>query len=115
MMWMGKVSAWGAVAMGLMFAVNAYFQFATGVSAWVYVGTALGLLIGALRTLRQMSGGLRLLAAVWGFAAGLLMLPLTMPRSPLSEFAQISGLEIAFVLVALAGAALTVLHKEKKA
>jgi hypothetical protein len=113
-MWMGKASAWGALAMGAMFAVNAYLQFATGVSGWVYAGTALVLLVGAFRTLRQMSGGLRLLAAAWGFAAGLLILPLTMPRGTFSEFAQISGLEIAFVLVALTGAALTVLHREKK-
>jgi hypothetical protein len=32
MMWMGLVSAWAALLMAAMFAVNAYFQFATGVS-----------------------------------------------------------------------------------
>jgi hypothetical protein len=29
----GTVSAWAALAMGALFGVNAYFQFATGVAA----------------------------------------------------------------------------------
>lgn len=114
MTWFGTVSAWAAVAFGLMFAVNAYFQFATGVSGWVYAATALALLTGGYRTLRKMPGGLRLLAGAWGFAAGLLTLPLTMPRSSFSEFAPLSGIEIGFLAITLAGLALTVLHKEQK-
>lgn len=113
MMWMGKVSAIAALLMGAMFAVNAYFQFATGVAAWIYLGTALGLLVGGFRTLRKMSGGLRLLAGAWGFAAGLLMLPLTVAQVAPSIWERLSWAEIAFALVALAGLALTVLHKEK--
>jgi hypothetical protein len=111
---LGAISAWAAIAMAAMFAVNAYFQFAVGASAWVFAGIAAALAAGAFRTLRQMSGGLRLLAGAWGLAAGSLTLPLTMPRSDISDVAQIGGLEISLVLVALSGLALTVLHKEKK-
>jgi hypothetical protein len=107
MMWMGRLSGWAALAMGSLFAVNAYFQFATGVMAWAHVAAALGLLVGGFRTLRQMSGGLRLLSGAWGFAAGLLIFPLTVSQNA-------SWGEIGFALIALAGLALTVLHKEKK-
>jgi len=110
MMWMGKVSAWGALAAGLMFAVNAYFQFATGVPGWIFAATALLLLLAAYRTLRKMSGGLRLLAGAWGLAAGLLLLPLTTARD--STAALDTG-GLVFALVALGGLALTVLHKER--
>ncbi|MBK6705081.1 MAG: hypothetical protein IPG56_15850 [Caulobacteraceae bacterium] len=68
MTWFGKVSAWGALLMAAMFAVNAYFQFATGVSGWIYALTGLLLGLGGFRTLRKMSGGLRLLAGAWGLA-----------------------------------------------
>lgn len=102
----GAVSAWGALAFGLMFAVNAYFQFATGVNGWLFAATALALLVGGFRTLHKMSGGLRLLAAAWGFAAGLLSLDLHVASS-----AGWSG--AALFAVALSGAVLTVLHKEK--
>ena len=107
----GTVSAWAALAMGALFGVNAYFQFATGVSGWVYAGVAVVLLLGGFRTLRKMSGGLRLLAGAWGIAAGLLMLPLTMMRfsDATSDLAA-----LALALTALAGVALTVLHKERK-
>lgn len=110
MMWMGLVSAWVAAGMAVMFAVNAYFQFATGVSGWVYVGAALLLGLGAFRTLRRMSGGLRLLAGAWGFAAGVLTLPL---GNALPEGAAFDTGGAVFAAIALAGLALTVLHKEK--
>lgn len=113
MTWFGKVSAVLALAMGAMFAVNAYFQFATGVGAWVFAGTAIGLFVGGYRTLRKMSGGLRLLAGAWGFAAGLLMLPYTTAQTPgLERVLDIGAL--AFTLIALVGLALTVTHKETK-
>lgn len=111
MTWMGKVSGWMALPAGLMFAVNAYFQFATGVSGWIYAATAIALLIASFRTLRKMSGGLRLLAGTWGFAAGLLILPLTTSREASAAF-DTGGL--IFALVALTGLALTVLHRESK-
>jgi hypothetical protein len=106
-MWMGNVSAWLALAMAAMFAVNAYFQYATGVSGTLYVGTALGLAVGAYRTLRKMSGGLRLLAGFWGFAAGIL-------AAPLFVATNVSLGSVGFAAVAIIGLALTVLHKEKK-
>jgi uncharacterized protein YqgC (DUF456 family) len=109
MMWMGKISAIAALAMGALFGANAYFQFATGASGWVYLGAALGLLVGGFRTLRKMSGGLRLLAGAWGFAAGVLMLPFVGATATLNASAG-----AALVLAALAGLALTVLHKERK-
>lgn len=112
MMWMGLVSAWGALALAAMFAVNAYFQFATGVPGWIYLGVALALAVGGFRTLRKMSGGLRLLAGAWGLAAGLLLLPFTTAAAPGAILRDPAA--IALVLIALVGLALTVLHKEKK-
>ena len=121
MTWFGTVSAWAAVAFGLMFAVNTYFQFATGVSAWVYAGTALALLGGGFRTLRKMSGGLRLLAGAWGLAAGVNLAPFVMGPGPeannpntYSVDANTAWLVLALQLLPLAGLALTVLHKETK-
>lgn len=111
MTWFGTVSAWGAVAMALMFAVNAYFQFATGVGGWIYAVVAIALALGGFRTLRKMSGGLRLLAGAWGLSAGVLALPLMSVR--LAEAATDAG-GIALFAVSLAGLALTVLHKETK-
>jgi hypothetical protein len=111
MTWFGMVSAWAALAMGALFGVNAYFQFATGVSGWIYAATAVLLLLGAFRTLRKMSGGLRLLAGAWGIAAGVLSLPLLGARP---EGAAIDTGGIALFAVSLAGVALTVLHKEQK-
>lgn len=114
MTWFGTLSAWAAVVFGILFAINAYFQFATGVSGWIYAATALALQVGGYRTLRKMSGGLRLLAGAWGFAAGLLMLPLTVAQNAPAMWGRFSWGELAFTLAALMGLALTVLHKEKK-
>ena len=112
MTWFGTVSAVGALLMGAMFGVNAYFQFATGVGGWANVVAAALLLLGGFRTLRKMSGGLRLLAGAWGVAAGLLALPLTASRADGALF-DTGGAVLC--VVALAGLALTVLHKESKA
>lgn len=111
MTWFGTVSAWTALAVGAVFGVNAYFQFATGVSGWVYAGVAALLLLGGFRTLRKMSGGLRLLAGAWGFAAGVLSLPLLGAR-PADAAIDTGG--IVMFIISLAGVALTVLHKEQK-
>jgi hypothetical protein len=78
------------------------------------VGTALLLLIGGFRTLRKMSGGLRLLAGAWGFAAGLMMMPLVVAQNAASIWERLSIGELSFLGAALAGLALTVLHKERK-
>jgi len=111
MTWFGTVSAWGAFLMAAMFAVNAYFQFATGATGWIYAAAALALAAGAFRTLRKMSGGLRLLAGAWGLAAGALSIPLTAAYAP---GAAIDVAGIALFAIALGGLALTVLHKETK-
>lgn len=108
---LGTISAWAAFAMAAMFAVNTYFQFATGVSGWICAATALGLAAGGVRTLRRMSGGLRLLAGAWGFASAQLMAPFLAAR-PEGAALDVGGLLLAGM--ALAGLALTVLHKEKK-
>jgi hypothetical protein len=105
-----------ALAMGALFAVNAFFMFATGVGGWFFGAASLGLIVGGYRTLRKMSGGLRLLAGAWGIAAGLLMLPLGALRNSVlhdTYYVAPSLLSIVFLLVALLGLALTVLHKEK--
>jgi hypothetical protein len=111
MTWFGTVSAWAALAMSALFGVNAYFQFATGVGWWIYALTAAALLLGGFRTLRKMSGGLRLLAGAWGLAAGVLSLPI-MNQPPAEAAIDTSG--IALFAVSVAGVALTVLHKERK-
>jgi len=111
MTWFGTVSAWGAVVMGALFGVNAYFQFATGVSGWIYAIAALLLAYGAFRTLRKMSGGLRLLAGAWGFAAGVWALPLNSANATGAAL-DIGG--IGLFVVSLLGLALTVTHKETK-
>lgn len=111
MTWFGAVSAWLAAAMAAMFAINAYFQFATGVSGWVYVAVAATLGLGAFRTLRKMSGGLRLLAGAWGLATGVLLLPHVMTPS---GTALRDPLALVFLLIAVIGLVLTVQHKESK-
>lgn len=111
MTWFGTASAWGALAMGALLGVNAYFQFATGVSGWVYALTALVLLLGAFRTLRKMSGGLRLLAGAWGLGAGVWSLSVASATAP---GAALDTGGIALFAVSLVGVALTMLHKETK-
>ena len=107
MTWFGTVSAWAAAAMGVLFCVNAFF-FHYGLSGLINLGAALLLFAAAFRTLRKMSGGLRLLAGAWGVAAGLVAFPSTMGPETASPLAMI------WVALALTGLALTVLHKETK-
>ncbi|MGH6950287.1 MAG: hypothetical protein ACREH4_05420 [Vitreimonas sp.] len=79
------------------------WRFAVGPAAVLLV-------IGGLRSLRRQSGGLRLLTGAWGFAAGILSLPLALWPT---EFG-IGALAPLLPLPALAGLALTVMHKEQK-
>lgn len=113
MTWFGAVSAWAALLMGALFGVNAYFQFATGVNAWEFVAIAAMLLLGGFRTLRKMSGGLRLLSGAWGVAIGLL--PLTIAQATQSVWERMGLVEWVLLGVATIGLALAVLHKETKA
>ncbi len=111
MAWFGIVSAWAALAMGALFGVNAYFQFATGVSGWIYVAITGVLIVAALRTLQKKSGSLRLLAGAWGIAAGLQITPLSIAFSlPAARF---STGDFAFMAISLICLVLTVLHKER--
>lgn len=110
MTWFGTVSAIGALLMGALFGANAYFQFATGVSGWIYAGVAVLLLLGGYRTLRKMSGGLRLLAGAWGLAAGVWLAPTVLGSSG----SDAGWVGLVFQLAPLVGLALTVLHKETK-
>ncbi len=116
---LGKISAWGALAVGLLFAALAAVQLTWGLMPWVIVGIAALLLVGGVRTLRQASGGLRILAGAWGVVAGMTILPFAFPPrncggSYAVDIGAFSYLIAATPAIALAGLALTVLHKEKK-
>jgi hypothetical protein len=118
MMWMGKVSAWGALAAGALLAGFAALQFSWGAGTWQVLAPAILLLVGGFRTLRKMPSGLRLLAGAWGLTAGA-----TLPQA--SSAASIdnpnlysvdmttAAVVLAIPIISLAGLALTVLHKER--
>jgi len=114
MTWFGNVSAWLALAGGILFAAGAATGFSMGEIPWAAMLAAALLLTGWYRTWRKMSGGLRLLAGAWGFAAGLLLVPsvslaVVAPAALILAYAT-----MALPYIALFGLALTVLHKESK-
>jgi len=118
MMWMGRLSAITAFAMGAFFAGFAVLQLSWSVLSWqLMLGAAL-LMTGAFRTLTGMSGGLRLLCGAWGFAAGLSLAPggaLVPASEGYAIVNMIAGLMIIAVpIISLGGLALTVLHMERK-
>ena len=117
MTWFGFLSAWMAVLAGLAFmsasAMNP--QAGTTVFAMLVIGALL--LMGGFRTLRKLSGGLRLLAGAWGLAGGLMVLPFAQSGSLRSFYLDLGWAAYAITGVALlciVGLALTVLHKEAK-
>jgi hypothetical protein len=112
MTWFGTVSAWGAVLVGLAFGALTAMSFDLQSPAVPLINavSALLLLMAAFRTLRKMSGGLRLLCGAWGLIAGLSIERLF----AFSELNVWSGIVLAFALISAAGLALTVLHKETK-
>lgn len=123
MTWFGQVSAWMALAAGALFAAGAALRFSVGEIPWAAMLAGALLLTGWYRTWRKMSGGLRLLAGAWGFAAGLLSLTLLLAPEPPADAlvhdiyyvtTPYAWLPIAFLIFALLGLALTVLHKESK-
>ena len=121
MMWMGLVSAWGAIVVGALFAAMAALYLSWGDVNWVAMVAAALLLTGGVRTLRKMSGGLRLLAGAWGLAAGLMMMPYTSVRDVVPnentysvDLGLLAVLVVALPWISLAGLALTVLHQERK-
>lgn len=110
MTWFGNMSAWMALAAGVFFAVSAALQFSQGAIPWITMLAGALLLTGWYRTWRKQSGGLRLLAGAWGFAAGLLVLQ----NASVAIVDPIAYAGLALPFVALLGLALTVLHKENK-
>lgn len=119
MTWFGTVSAWGAAVCGAALALVAALNFSAGIVPWLLMLSAALLLTGAFRTLRKMSGGLRLLCGAWGFVAAYLfaevrsMTFLMVLPDNLPELVVISAAAV-LPFVALTGLALTVLHKETK-
>lgn len=113
---MGKVSAIAALCVGALFVGFAALNFRADLAVLAAMTTGVLLLVGGARTLRKMSGGLRLLAGAWGLAAGLLVMPYAQSGS-LRNFMTDLGLAayafIALSAIAAIGLALTVLHKEK--
>ena len=103
-------------------------QLAAPIVAVTGVTAGALLLLGAYRTLRKLSGGLRLLAGAWGVAAGLFAMGVNVGATSLAaEMAQPNAdyyalapspahiaFQIGFLAIALLGLALTVLHKETK-
>lgn len=110
MTWFGQVSAWMALAGGVFFAASAAFGFSQGLIPWGVMLAGAMLLTGWYRTWRKKSGGLRLLAGAWGFAAGLLALQ----NVSVAIIDPIGYAALTLPFVALLALALTVLHKESK-
>ena len=109
---MAKISAWMALAaaaaiVGLILVQFGSLDFASvgPVAAAVLLG------LGAYRTLRAMSGGLRLLCGAWGIATGLAWYA---PSYNFPDFVPGIVATGAPVLVSAFGLALVVLHKERK-
>ncbi|MBL8543785.1 MAG: hypothetical protein JNJ63_08225 [Hyphomonadaceae bacterium] len=117
MMWMGKLSAIAALALGAVFVGIAVFSFDgdIGLIAMAVIGALLAL--GGFRTLRKMSGGLRLLCGAWGLAAGYSLIPIVQAGSLQSffeDFGPLAYAMAAITLISASGLALTVLHQERK-
>ena len=116
MTWFGTVSAWAAALAGAALAAYAMLWFSAGIVPWLIMLSAALLLTAAFRTLRKMSGGLRLLCGAWGLTAGLFLQNGLMPpesvalRAPAGLGLLLGGL----AYLSLIGLALTVLHKEVK-
>ncbi|MEZ5994314.1 MAG: hypothetical protein R3C25_01025 [Hyphomonadaceae bacterium] len=108
---MAKISAWLALcAVGAMAAALA-MSGTPQISTIGPIAAGLMLALGAYRTLRSLSGGLRLLCGAWGVAAGLAW------YAPSYNFPDMIPAPLAIgapVLVSALGLALVVLHKEKK-
>lgn len=125
---MGKISGFLAIVTGVVLAlVETWLNW--GDWQWWpyfvvdYLAAAL-LLIGGYRTLRKMSGGLRLLSGAWGFTAGMIWIAFFITieqqaaRSDFTDSVSPQSLVLLMgllLVVSLAGLAMTVLHKESKA
>ncbi len=117
MMWMGLASAWGALAVGLLFVGVAGSSLQANITNIAMFVIGVLLMVGAVRTLRKLSGGLRLLSGAWGLAAGFMVLPFAQSGALHSMFTDLGAMAYAITAIAcvcVAGLALTVLHKERK-
>jgi hypothetical protein len=109
---MNRISAW----MALLAATGIAVTLAQILPRWEFAAIgpflAAGLLaLGAVRTLRAESGGLRLLCGAWGIAFGLAWFA---PSYNFPRFVPGALAVTAPVLICAIGLALVVLHKEKK-
>lgn len=80
-----RTSAWMAIGAGALLIAWIVLHF--GQFEFATVGPAAGsvlLLLGAVRTLRTQSGGLRLLCGAWGFACGMAWYGAVLRHSPVS-------------------------------
>lgn len=109
---MAKMSAWLALlaASAIALSMAQHRSYSEVSAAGPAIAAAL-LVLGAARTLRAMSGGLRLLCGAWGLAAGMAWYA---PSYDAPDF--IPGMVVIAtpVLVSAIGLALVVLHKEQK-
>ncbi len=108
---MAKVSAWMAVLVAVAIAGSLAMSGVSDFGAIGPIALIVLLALGAFRTLRAMSGGLRLLCGAWGIATGMAW------YTPSYDFPDFIPGPIAVgapVLVCAIGLALVVLHKEKK-
>lgn len=107
-----RTSAWMAIGAGALLIAWIVLHF--GQFEFATVGPAAGsvlLLLGAVRTLRTQSGGLRLLCGAWGFACGMAWYAPSYDIPPLVPGTlAVTGP----VLVSAIALALVVLHQEKK-
>jgi hypothetical protein len=124
---MGRISALLAVFTGLALALAETWLNWGDWQPWPffvvdYLAAAL-LVVGGMRTLRGMSGGLRLLSGAWGFTAGMVWMAFFLTVQQNGSGSNFTDTVTPVVLIALMGAliaasllglALTVLHKEKK-
>jgi hypothetical protein len=110
---MAKISAWMALVVAAAIVVSiAMGGVLTEVSPVGPIIAAILLCLGAWRTLKAMSGGLRLLCGAWGIATGMAWYA---PSYNFPDFVPGTLAVGAPVLVCAIGLALVVLHKEKKA
>ncbi len=116
MTWFGQVSAWMALAGGVLFAALAAIRLSDGLILWPPMLVAALLLTGWYRTWRKMSGGLRVLAGAWGVTLGLALLAAPIDVIPYDPnlFTLAGAADLIPLLIAATGLALTVLHKESK-
>jgi len=113
----GKISAWLALVAAILLALAHTYLVTQSAYFWPYfwvdyIAAAL-LAWGAVRTLKKQRGGLRLLCTAWGFTAGLAWMVSASAIAPgADQPLALVAAKLGLLLAALAGMALTVLHKE---